>query len=161
MEPQSSKLNKWISDWVKQLDKNKKCPFAKPAFDKNKMKAVMLNSIDAYHFWHNVSQEAEKFDDTYDVVIVAMETDETIITPQQMQGGVDCANADYNSRNIDLWCLNLYNELYTMVLLQRLSKLDDASLQFEKKNYYKNQHPYMYNKHIKTRRNMRNRLTKT
>ena len=70
---------KWISDWVKQLDKNKKCPFAKPAFDKNKMKAVMLNSIDAYHFWHNVSQEAEKFDDTYDVVIVAMETDETII----------------------------------------------------------------------------------
>ena len=161
MEPQSSKLNKWIADWVEQLDKNKKCPYAKPTFDKNKMKAVMLNSIDAYHFWSSVSNEAEQFDDTYDVVIIAMETDETIITPQQMQGGVDSFNAGYNNRNIDLWCLNLYNDVYTMVLIQRVTKLDDASKVFEKKDYYKNQHPYMYNKHIVTRRNMRKRLTKT
>ena len=157
----TNKLQTWIAGWVNQLDKNKKCPFAKPTFDKNKMKTVMLENIDAYHFWANVSQQAEMFDDTYDVVIVAMETDETIITPQQMQGGVDCANASYNNRNIDLWCLNLYNDLYTMALLQRVSKLDDASLQFEKKDYYKGQHPYMYEKHIKTRRKMRNRLTKT
>lgn len=157
----ASKLHKWITDWVEQLDKNKKCPYAKPTVDKNKMKSVMLNSIDAYHFWSSVSNEAEQFDDTYDVVIVAMDTDETIITPQQMQGGVDSFNAGYNNRNIDLWCLNLYNELYTMVLLQRVSKLDDASKVFEKKDYYKDQHPYMFNKHIVTRRNMRKRLTKT
>lgn len=157
----ASKLHKWITDWVEQLDKNKKCPYAKPTVDKNKMKSVMLNSIDAYHFWSSVSNEAEQFDDTYDVVIVAMDTNETIITPQQMQGGVDSFNASYNNRNIDLWCLNLYNELYTMVLLQRVSKLDDASKVFEKKDYYKDQHPYMFNKHIITRRNMRKRLTKT
>ena len=157
----ASKLHKWITDWVEQLDKNKKCPYAKPTVDKDKMKSVMLNSIDAYHFWSSVSNEAEQFDDTYDVVIVAMDTDETIITPQQMQGGVDSFNAGYNNRNIDLWCLNLYNELYTMVLLQRVSKLDDASKVFEKKDYYKDQHPYMFNKHIITRRNMRKRLTKT
>ena len=157
----ASKLHKWITDWVEQLDKNKKCPYAKPTVDKDKMKSVMLNSIDAYHFWSSVSNEAEQFDDTYDVVIVAMDTNETIITPQQMQGGVDSFNASYNNRNIDLWCLNLYNELYTMVLLQRVSKLDDASKVFEKKDYYKDQHPYMFNKHIVTRRNMRKRLTKT
>lgn len=157
----ASKLHKWITDWVEQLDKNKKCPYAKPTVDKNKMKSVMLNSIDAYHFWSSVSNEAEQFDDTYDVVIIAMETDETIITPQQMQGGVDSFNASYNNRNIDLWCLNLYNELYTMVLLQRVSKLDDASQVFEKRDYYKDQHPYMFKKHIITRRNMRKRLTKT
>ena len=157
----ASKLHKWITDWVEQLDKNKKCPYAKPTVDKDKMKSVMLNSIDAYHFWSSVSNEAEQFDDTYDVVIVAMDTNETIITPQQMQGGVDSFNASYNNRNIDLWCLNLYNELYTMVLLQRVSKLDDASKVFEKKDYYKDQHPYMFNKHIITRRNMRKRLTKT
>lgn len=157
----ASNLHKWITNWVEQLDKNKKCPYAKPTVDKNKMKSVMLNSIDAYHFWSSVSNEAEQFDDTYDVVIVAMDTDETIITPQQMQGGVDSFNAGYNNRNIDLWCLNLYNELYTMVLLQRVSKLDDASKVFEKKDYYKDQHPYMFNKHIVTRRNMRKRLTKT
>ena len=69
----------WLG--LTQLDKNKKCLFAKPTFDKNKMKTVMLKNIDAYHFWANVSQQAEMFDDTYDVVIVAMETDETIITP--------------------------------------------------------------------------------
>lgn len=157
----ASKLHKWITDWVEQLDKNKKCPYAKPTVDKNKMKSVMLNSIDAYHFWSSVSNEAEQFDDTYDVVIVAMDTDETIITPQQMQGGVDSFNAGYNNRNIDLWCLNLYNDVYTMVLIQRVSKLDDASRTFEKKDYYKDQHPYMFNKHIVTRRNMRKRLTKT
>lgn len=157
----ANKLNQWIADWVEQLDKNKKCPYAKPTFDKNKMKAVMLSSIDAYHFWSSVSNEAEQFDDSYDVVIVAMDTDETIITPQQMQGGVDSFNAGYNNRNIDLWCLNLYNDVYTMVLIQRVSKLDDASRTFEKKDYYKGQHPYMYNKHIITRRNMRKRLTKT
>ena len=156
-----SKLQKWITDWVEQLDKNKKCPYAKPTVDKDRMKAVMLNSIDAYHFWSSVSKEAEEFNDTYDVVIIAMETDETIITPQQMQGGVDSFNASYNNRNIDLWCLNLYNELYTMVLLQRVSKLDDASQVFEKRDYYKDQHPYMFKKHIITRRNMRKRLTKT
>ena len=77
----TDKLQTWIAGWVNQLDKNKKCPFAKPTFDKNKMKTVMLKNIDAYHFWANVSQQAEMFDDTYDVVIVAMETDETIITP--------------------------------------------------------------------------------
>ena len=78
-----------------------------------------------------------------------------------MQGGVDSFNSGYKNRNIDLWCLNLYNDVYTMVLLQRVSKLDDASKVFEKKDYYKNQHPYMYNKHIVTRRSMRKRLTKT
>ena len=157
----ANKLHQWITDWVEQLDKNKKCPYAKPTVDKDKMKAVMLNSIDAYHFWSSVSNEAEQFDDTYDVVIVAMDTDETIITPQQMQGGVDSFNAGYNNRNIDLWCLNLYNDVYTMVLIQRVTKLDDASRTFEKKDYYKDQHPYMFNKHIITRRNMRKRLTKT
>ena len=154
----TSNLHKWIVDWVEQLDKNKKCPYAKPVVDKDKMKAVMVTNQDAYHFWSSVSKEAERFDDTYDVVVVAMDTDETIITPQQMQGGVDSFNAGYNNRNIDLWCLNLYNELYTMVLLQRVSKLDDASKVFEKLDYYKDQHPYMYEKHIIKRRKLRENL---
>jgi len=154
----TSNLHKWIVDWVEQLDKNKKCPYAKPVVDKDKMKAVMVTNQDAYHFWSSVSKEAERFDDTYDVVVVAMDTDETIITPQQMQGGVDSFNAGYNNRNIDLWCLNLYNELYTMVLLQRVSKLDDASKVFEKRDYYKDQHPYMYEKHIIKRRKLRENL---
>lgn len=154
----ASKLHKWIVDWVEQLDKNKKCPYAKPVVDKDKMKAVMVTNQDAYYFWSSVSKEAERFDDTYDVVVVAMDTDETIITPQQMQGGVDSFNAGYNNRNIDLWCLNLYNELYTMVLLQRVSKLDDASKVFEKRDYYKDQHPYMYEKHIIKRRKLRENL---
>ena len=81
----TSNLHKWIVDWVEQLDKNKKCPYAKPVVDKDKMKAVMVTNQDAYHFWSSVSKEAERFDDTYDVVVVAMDTDETIITPQQMQ----------------------------------------------------------------------------
>ena len=154
----TSKLHTWIAEWVEQLDKNKKCPYAKPVVDKDKMKAVMVSNQDAYNFWSSVSKEAERFDDTYDVVVVAMDTDETIITPQQMQGGVDSFNAGYNNRNIDLWCLNLYNELYTMVLLQRVSKLDDASKVFEKRDYYKDQHPYMYEKHIVKRRKLRENL---
>jgi hypothetical protein len=48
--------------------------------------------------------------------------------------------------------------LYTMVLLQRVSKLDDASKVFEKRDYYKDQHPYMYEKHIVKRRKLRENL---
>ena len=59
----TSKLHTWIAEWVEQLDKNKKCPYAKPVVDKDKMKAVMVSNQDAYNFWSSVSKEAERFDD--------------------------------------------------------------------------------------------------
>ena len=39
-----NKLHQWIADWVEQLDKNKKCPYAKPTFDKNPVAPLFRGS---------------------------------------------------------------------------------------------------------------------
>jgi hypothetical protein len=151
-------LNNFVEQWAISLEQTKKCPYAKAALDKNKIKTVMSSCESSYDFWSTVFSEAEQFDDSNDVVIIAMQTDTEIITKMQFSGGCDSFNGMCRSKNIDLWALNLYEEMYTMVLLQRLSKLDYASKVFESKNYYANYVPYMYNKFINTRRKIREEL---
>jgi hypothetical protein len=90
--------------------------------------------------------------------MIAIKTDQEVITSMQMSGGCDSFNGSCNNKNIDLWALNLYEELYTIVLLQRLTKLDNASKVFESKDYYNDYIPYMYNKFILTRRTIREQL---
>jgi hypothetical protein len=155
---QHAKLDKWIKNWADEIDANKKCPYAKPTVNSNKLKTVMLDSINVYEFWATIHKEADKFDDAHDVVIVAMEADENVMNIQQLQGGCYSINAGHNSRNTDLWCLNLHNQFYFMVLLQRLSALDDASRAFEKKDYY-DDHEAFAIKDILNRRALRENLS--
>jgi len=157
MDPQT-KLDIGIKNWVSELDKTKKCPYAKPVFDKNKIKTVLLNCSTSYDYWLAVYKEADLFDDTYDVVMVTMETNNEIITNMQMSGGIDSFNTSCYNRNMDIWGLNLYDKFYTMVLIQRLSKLDDASKALEKKDYYTDQNFYTYKKFILDRRELRKNL---
>ena len=154
----SEKFNNFVNNWTFNLGQTNKCPYAKSAFDRNKIKTVLLSCSNSYEFWSTVYAEADKFDDSNDVVMIAMETNSEIITNMQMSGGCDSFNGLCNNKNIDLWALNLYEELYTIVLLQRLSKLDNASKVFASKNYYKDYVPYMYNKFVLTRRRMREQL---
>jgi hypothetical protein len=151
-------LDNFVKLWAAELDINKKCPYAKAAYDRNKIKTVMLTCSTSYDFWSSVYKEADEFDDTNDVVMIAIKTDPEVITSMQMSGGCDSFNGSCNNKNIDLWALNLYEELYTIVLLQRLTKLDNASKVFESKDYYNDYIPYMYNKFILTRRTIREQL---
>lgn len=158
MDSKLSKLLIGVQNWAIDLDQSQKCPYAKPTLDKDKVKIKILDFESVFDFWSCVYTEAESFDDSNDVVMIAMETDSQIITAMQLSGGCDSLNSGFYNRKLDLWALHLYDNLYTIVLLQRLTKLDNASKVLEKKEYYKNYIPYMYNKYVLRRRQMRKKL---
>jgi len=152
-------LEIYIKKWVDALDEKSICPFAKTVYNKKNYKIVelpLLNSV--YDFWEAVAKESESFDGTVDVVIVAMPTNEDILTKTQLLSATDSYNGFYASKKKDIWLLNSFDDYYTIMLIQKLSKLDDASFILEKKEYYKNYHPYRYNKYIKSRNRIRKNL---
>ena len=151
-------FNQFIKEWTNDLGNTNQCPYAKAAYDRDRIKQVITSSSNAYDFWSTVYAEADIFDDTNDVVMIAMKTDNEIITLMQLSGGCDSFNGFCSNKNIDLWALNLHEDLYTIVLLQRLSKLDNASKLFEDKGYYNDYGSYMYNKFVLARRKLRNKL---
>ena len=155
-------LDAYIKDWVNKLHAQQVCPYAKSVHDTNKLKVIKLEPPeDVYEFWRAVSEQAELFDGTVEVVMVAMPTNKDIITIDQMIGATDSLNGLYSYKNKDLWFLDAFDDYWTIMLLQKITALDDASDIFQKKEYYKDYHPYRYKKYIKGRKNLRNRLTKT
>ena len=93
--------------------------------------------------------------------MVAMPTNKDILRDDQMIGATDSLNAMYSYKGKDLWFLDAFDDYWTIMLLQKITALDDASDIFQKKEYYKDFHPYRYKKYIEGRRKLRNRLTKT
>ena len=124
------------------------CPYAKQAWKQNK-----VNVVETHSLVDDVVKEAEKFDNTYDLVIVASykfpEIDffDTYIeylnnkySPKDLH--IMGFHPDYGAEDADLdflydndWESNVEDE-YAMMFIQSLSKVDDASLQLEKMGYY-------------------------
>ena len=155
-------LDAYINDWVNKLNDANICPYAKSVHDNSKLKVIKLEPPeDVYEFWRAVSEQAELYDGSTEVVMVAMPTNKDIITIDQLIGATDSLNGLYNHKGKDLWFLDAFDDYWTIMLLQKITALDDASDIFQKKEYYKDYHPYRYKKYIKGRKNLRNRLTKT
>ena len=155
-------LNAYVGNWVNKLNDANVCPYAKYVYDNSKLKLINLDPPeDVYEFWRAVSEQAELFDGSIEVVMVAMPTNKDILTDDQMIGATDSLNAMYNYKDKDLWFLDAFDDYWTIMLLQKITALDDASDIFQKKEYYKDFHPYRYKKYIQGRKNLRNRLTKT
>ena len=155
-------LDAYINDWVNKLNDANICPYAKSVHDNSKLKVIKLEPPeDVYEFWRAVSEQAELFDGSTEVVMVAMPTNKDIITIDQLIGATDSLNGLYNHKGKDLWFLDAFDDYWTIMLLQKITALDDASDIFQKKGYYKDYHPYRYKKYIEGRKNLRNRLTKT
>ena len=155
-------LNAYVGNWVNKLNDANVCPYAKSVYDNSKLKLINLDPPeDVYQFWRAVSEQAELFDGSIEVVMVAMPTNKDILTDDQMIGATDSLNAMYNYKDKDLWFLDAFDDYWTIMLLQKITALDDASDIFQKKEYYKDFHPYRYKKYIQGRKNLRNRLTKT
>ena len=155
-------LDAYINDWVNKLNDANICPYAKSVHDNSKLKVIKLEPPeDVYEFWRAVSEQAELFDGSTEVVMVAMPTNKDIITIDQLIGATDSLNGLYNHKGKDLWFLDAFDDYWTIMLLQKITALDDASDIFQKKEYYKDYHPYRYKKYIEGRKNLRNRLTKT
>tara|TARA_Y100000385_G_scaffold140995_1_gene146373 strand:+ start:725 stop:1207 length:483 start_codon:yes stop_codon:yes gene_type:complete len=155
-------LDAYVRSWVNKLNDTEVCPYAKSVYDSSKLKLIELEPPeDVYEFWRAVSEQAELYDGSIEVVMVAMPTNKEIITIDQMVGATDSLNGLYNYKDKDLWFLDAFFDHWTIMLLQKISALDDASAIFQKKDYYKEHHPYRYKKYVQGRRNLRNRLTKT
>ena len=140
-------LHEYMHDWIDYLQEPDKlnggdytgprCPFAKKVRDENKLKLVKVyDYFSAYDYWEVVTRECENFDESHDVVIVAAKSDANIINPDQMSGGVDGLNTFLNQQGKDLWLLTKLDEMFTIVMIQKISALDDTSKQLEAKGYY-------------------------
>ena len=138
--------NDWIN-WLAETDKDHigtdtvyegaRCPFAKKAKDDGRIKYVKVyDYFCAYDFWEAVSKEVDAFDDTYDVVLVVAKSNANHINPDNMGGGVDGLNTFLNVKGKDIWLLCKIDEMYTIVMVQRITALDNASKQLEAKGYY-------------------------
>lgn len=124
------------------------CPYAKQAWKQNKVNVVETDSL-----VETVVKEADWFDNTYDLVIVASynfpEIDffDTYIeylndTYSENDLHIMGFHPDYGAEDADLdflynndWESSVEDE-YAMMFIQSLSKVDDASLQLEKMGYY-------------------------
>ena len=93
-----------------------------------------------------------------DIVIIAAMTDVHVINGLQLVGGCDAINCMLAEQKQDKWLLNQYGEDYTMVMIQRMTDLDNASIALEKKGYYEGLNEYSFNKQILLRRKMREKL---
>ena len=69
-------------------------------------------------------------------MIVAAKSDANKINPDQMSGGVDGLNTFLNQQGRDLWLLTKIDEMFTIVMIQKITALDDTSKQLEAKGYY-------------------------
>ena len=136
----------WVT-WLGETDKDHigtdtvyegaRCPFAKKAHDEGRIKYVKVyDYFSSYDYWEAVSKECDKFDDTYDVVLVVAKSNANHINPDMIGGGVDGLNTFLNEQGKDIWLLCKIDGMYTIVMVQRLTALDNAKKQLEKQGYY-------------------------
>ena len=140
-------LAECMHDWIDYLQEpdilnggnytGPRCPYAKKVRDDKRLKLVKVyDFFSAYDYWEVVTRECENFDESHDVVIVATKSNANIINPDQMSGAVDGLNTFLNCQGRDLWLLLKMDELFTIVMIQKITALDDTSKQLADKGYY-------------------------
>ena len=76
-----------------------------------------------------------------------------------MSGGVDGLNTFLNCQGKDLWLVHKIEPLFTIIMIQKISALDDTSKQLEAKGYYIGRYTEaMMEKVVTGRRKYRERL---
>ena len=139
-------VDRYIHDWIEYLSNpdeksvdytGPRCPFAKKVRDDNRLKLVRVyDYFSAYDYWEAVSRECELFDGSKDVVIVAAKSNPYIINRDQMSGGVDGLNTFLNTQGKDLWLVHKIEPSFTIIMIQKISALDDSSDLLKEKGYY-------------------------
>ena len=124
------------------------CPFAKKALADDRLKIVQC----AGDLWERVALECKDFDESYSVVICTEE--DPTQTYEEVEAACIAMNEWFALNKLDLWLLSFQTD-FTMVFIQRLSELDDASKILEKTGYYKNYSKEDYLNLILTRRRKR------
>ncbi len=149
------KIKDWafgqLSNVSEQFNNLSPCPYAKATFVNDKISFVESDHKD---FLDTVTQEIEKFDGTKDVVIVY--SVHNLFGLDYLEGTIEGLNFMLNKRGKDIWLLGFHDE-WTMIFIQKITKLDDASIELEKKGYYNNYNKEQYYHYVSKRRKLRNR----
>lgn len=124
------------------------CPYAKKAWVNDEVKVTWQDG----DLWKQVFTEVDKFDDTYKVVICAVEDSEQ--TYSELENFCFALNARFAHEGKDIWLLSFEGE-YKMIFVQRLSHLDSAAEWLERLGYYTNYSQEDYKKLIADRRTWR------
>lgn len=156
-------LEEYLQNWIEELNtpnnrnQGPRCPYAKSAWNNSKAKIVKCPDYSILQFWAAVSEECNDFDTSTDITIIASNT---MYDPHEIDVVVDALNIYLNVQNKDLWILASCNDIFSMVFIQKITKLDDASKILEETPYYNKHNPTDFNKHIIRRRLLRENLRK-
>jgi len=158
-------LEDWLEKWILGLSnpyidhQGPKCPYAKSVWNNNRAKIVKLPGVTPNNFWSSVAAECDNLDNNLDIIIVATETIiELHEAAKVVNSGVDALNCFLNVQNKDLWLMSSCNEFYSMVFIQRITDIDNASKSLEQTAYYKKMDSLSFEKFIVQRRILRERL---
>ena len=162
-------LEQYVSEWIDKLDVKTEqpfikdpviqhCPYAKAAWKNEKIKIVKVSEFTLDNFWGTITKELDAFGKDKDVVIVGAITNIHIIDGNQLEGACDAINIMLSEKKQDTWLLNGFGEYYTMVMMQRTTDLDNASISLEKKGYYEGLIASKFNKNVLHRRKLREKL---
>lgn len=123
------------------------CPFAKPAWDKGRVRVVEADDL-----WSAVMQSIGLINDECDVVTVVSATyDKDYGTLEET---TDRLNDFFFSARLDLWALS-HLDGEAVIFLQRLSELDNSAAKLEKLGYYDHYDPHDYHRLVVERRQRR------
>lgn len=144
-------IEEWVDSDLSVVDPDAgfaPCPFAKKALKDNKLKLVKCEG----DLWKKVAEECRDFDTSYSVVICYEDDPEE--SYEQIESACMALNEWFALNKMDVWVLAFQTD-FTMVFVQKLSELDDASQRLEKVGYYKNYERQDYVNLILTRRQRR------
>ena len=139
-------LDEYIDKWVEHLQEPTpsgifRCHFAKKVREEKLLKfKKVYDYLSAYDYWNAVSEVIQGFDDSCDVHIVVAHTNYEIVNPGNMGGSVDAMNSFLNSMGRDLWVVPKMDNLFTIVMVQKITVLDNGSRKLEEQGYYNNRY---------------------
>ncbi len=146
-------IEEWVHNDLSVIDPDvgyAPCPFAKKALMDGRLRVVECEG--RQDLWSKVAAECSSFSSDHSVVICLEE--EPSQTYEEVESACVAMNEWFACNKLDLWLLSFQTD-FTMVFIQRLSELDDASKILEKTGYYKNYSKEDYLNLILTRRRRR------
>ena len=126
------------------------CPFAKKALKDDRLKVVECEG--RQDLWKKIAEESKNFSEEHSVVICLEE--EPTAPYEEVEAACVAMNEWFACNKLDVWLLAFQTD-FTMVFIQRLSELDDASKILEKTGYYDNYTKEDYINLILNRRRVR------
>lgn len=149
-----------VKDWAfgqlskvsQQFNNLPPCPYAKATFVNDMVSFVESDYRD---FLDTVTKEIFSFTGEKDVVIVYSKQNPFGL--DYLEGAVEGLNFMLSQLKKDIWLLGFHHE-WTMIFIQKITKLDDASIDLEQKGYYNNYNKDQFDHYVAKRRKLRSKL---